>query len=303
MSSLGPVAFYGKIAAEADFVRINAGAFQRAGWDAWFQQGIAELQRLRLGLPSEPVCFVLSGGQGRVCVGAFAPGRDAIERAFPAVVFIEEPASNANSFASWLHGLRSFFARASELARDAVNLTPRDLAARLVSVVSRTQDLSPDLDAHQILATSSLIHLMEEKSTADAAYALTTAICACDHARAARADGGQRAPALGLCAVTEIQRLFWITLACRHMGGGLPSVFWSPPKGAFLLSLAPPAHSALVHLAAPGHPHPWVWPLETSNRTALAQAISKLSPAQAHVLSTPETSLLHILSAFSKESR
>ena len=117
MSAL-TVAFYGKIASQADYVRINAGAFAQAGWDAWFQEGVADLQRRGLRLPPEPVSFLLCS-RDHLCAGAFAPGQDALARSFPAIVSIEGPAPPVEDLTSWRQ------ARASFIASSASSVSPR----------------------------------------------------------------------------------------------------------------------------------------------------------------------------------
>jgi type VI secretion system protein ImpM len=297
MSAL-TVAFYGKIPSQADFVRINAGAFAQAGWDAWFQEGVADLQRHGLRLPPEPVKFILSS-QDRAYAGAFASGQDALARSFPAIVSIDTRAPLVEDAASWRHARASFFAAAGFLALHASNLTTAELASRMLSVGSRLDDPLPHPAASDMLATANLVALTAENDLADLAYGLTTAISACAEARNARPELPPRVLTLHGEASNEIQRTFWIELVCRHLGQCLPSLLWTEQHLVLTLGSPPPA--ALVCLADPGRAGPRFWPLRTDNPSARAAAIAKLTPAQAHVLGSPGASLSHVLSVFSRE--
>ena len=85
---------YGKIPAERDFVRINAGDFQHAALDQWFQEGVECLHTDRTRLPSEPAHFLLVAPNGDAFVGGFMPGEDAVGRNFPLVISVRLEARN-----------------------------------------------------------------------------------------------------------------------------------------------------------------------------------------------------------------
>jgi type VI secretion system ImpM family protein len=292
------VAFYGKIVGQADYVRINAGAFAQAGWDAWFQEGMTDLQRRGFSLPRQPVGFVLDTRRERVFAGAFAPGQDALSRSFPAIVSIDAPAPSPEGFVSWRRHLGSFFAAAGCLAMHASQLTTAELAARLQSLAA-ILDAPPPPALSDSLACSSLAELTRREALADLAYGLTTAIAACAEARA----GKPGLPSRGLThhaeSATEVQRDFWIELVCRHLGQTLPSLLWTSQD--LVITLGPPPAAALASLAAPGHAGSRFWPLHASHPKALASAIAQLSPVQAHVLGSPGASLAHVLSVFSRQ--
>jgi type VI secretion system ImpM family protein len=291
------VAFYGKIASAPDFVRINAGAFQQAGWDAWFQEAMVELQRRALPLPSAPVCFVMSS-QGRLCAGAFAPGQDALARCFPSVVSIGTLSPPVADLASWRQQREAFFTAAGFLALHASQLTPSELAARMLSLGSRLD--GPDPGDRKSLAAASLAELSAGQEIADLAYGLTTTITACAEARNTKPGLPTRPLTLYGQAAATIQRSFWIELVCRHLDQVLPSLFWTEQN--LVLALGPPPPAALACLLDPGRTGARFWPLRTPSVVARAAAIAKLTPAQAHVLASPGTSLAHVLSVFSREA-
>ena len=144
----GPVGFCGKIPAERDFVRVNAGAFLRAGLDRWFQEGVEHLQGA--GLPAEPACFLLSpAASAQSFIGAFAPSADAIGRAFSVVIFaaLEQPLCAD----VWLVPLRlaSFLQAGARLATAAPTLTANQLVAEIGALASgfRAVVQMPDVSA------------------------------------------------------------------------------------------------------------------------------------------------------------
>jgi type VI secretion system ImpM family protein len=287
-------AFYGKIPSQPDFVRINAGAFQQAGWDAWFQEGMADLQRRGLPPASAPLCFVLPAGRGRICAGALAPSRDALARSFPAILSLEAPAPALGALASWRRQQEPFFDEARRLVQQASHLTLPELATRVLEVGM------PDLGCPtqpEALADATLAELTQRGDLADLAYAMTTAIAACAEARAPRLT--TRPLTLYGQASSEIQRAFWIELIERHLDQ-TPSLFWTEEN--FAITLGHPHPAVLACLADPDRPGPCCWPLRTPHQSARAAAIAKLSPAQAHVLGLPGASLLHVLSVFSRKA-
>ncbi len=297
MSALA-VAFYGKLVSQADFVRINAGTFAQDGWDAWFQEAVAALQRVNLRLPSQSVRFVLNA-RARLCAGAFAPGRDALSRTFPAIVSVAAPAPPPAGLTAWRHQHESFFAAAASLALRATQLTTAELTSRLSALGSRVSAPFSQPDAPEILAAAGLSDLRVGLDLADLAYGLTTAISACVEARAAKPGQPSRVLTLHDQASSEVQRSFWIELVSRHLGVSLPSFLWTEQD--LVITLGPPPPAALAFLVDPAGAGSRLWPLRTRNPAARAATVAKLSPAQAHVLGSPGASLAHVLSVFSRE--
>jgi len=93
------VGIYGKIPAERDFVRVNAGAFLRAGLDSWFQEGIEHLQRSAPAAGRAGVLRALPSRGAQPFVGSCS-GEDALGRA-----------SGGHFFATGFSGVREGFPR------------------------------------------------------------------------------------------------------------------------------------------------------------------------------------------------
>jgi hypothetical protein len=101
------------------------------------------------------------------------------------------------------------------------------------------------------------------------------------------------APSAGL-------QIFWLELVLRHLNGEMPSLFWSQASGRLLIALGPAPSLMLAYLANPDHKSSRRWPLHTLSQTAHTNALEHLSPAQARVLASEETSLAEVLIAFSE---
>jgi type VI secretion system protein ImpM len=289
----GEVGFYGKIPAEPDFVRVNAGAFLRAGLDRWFEEGVEHLQRARL--PAEPTCFLLAlAADAPPFVGVFAPGEDALGRAFPVVVFAELDQSPLVDLSLLPLRLASFCAAGARLAMTAHALATDQVAAEIGSLVSKIRPAVPALDA--LLVGSSCADLCAALggSCEAAAYALTTIVAACAQAR--QADSPARVLVLDCPAATDELRTFWLELVRRHRVAQMPSFFWTRESGRLLVALGPAPSLMLAYLADPDHKGSRRWPLCT--HVACGNAVDKLSLAQRQVLAAGDASLADVLHVF-----
>jgi type VI secretion system protein ImpM len=293
----GAVGFYGKIPAERDFVRINAGAFLRAAFDRWFQEAVENLQHVSL--PAEPACFLLSSGADvQPFIGSLAPSADAIGRAFPAVVFaaLDQPLRAG----VWLVPLRfaSFLQAGARLATAAPTLTANQLVAEIGALASGFRTVVPMPDVSAMLARSRCADLGaalggQPEATA---YALTTLIEACSHAEAP--DSCARALVLDCPAPSDELRTFWLELVRRHLRGQMPSFLWT--RDRLLVALGSAPSLMLAYLANPEHEGSHRWPLRTLDPAARVKALQKLSPGQRRVLAAGDASLAEVLQMFAE---
>ncbi len=298
------VGIYGKIPAERDFVRVNAGAFLRAGLDSWFQEGLEHLQRERTRLPAEPACFVLSLAAGaQPFVGVLAPGEDALGRAFPVVIFSPLDSQGVREgFPRLPSRLASFCQASARLATAAHALATAQLAAEIDGLAF---GLRPDVqalepDALLVRSNSSELRAAVGELPEAAAYALSTLVAACSQARAQPSPA--RVLVLDCPATSDELRTFWLELVRRHLGTGapMPSFLWTQESGRVLIALGPAPSLMLAYLADPDHKGSRRWPLRTLNQSARVNAAEKLSPAQKQVLSAGDASLADVLLAFSE---
>ena len=226
------VGLYGKIPAERDFVRINAGDFQHAGLDQWFAQGIECLHSERIRLPDEAVHFVLVAPNGETFVGGFRPGEDAVGRNFPLVISVRLEARrllDALPLFSSVFG--PFFEAATTVAEAARGLSTQDLAAQVDWLKQTLEQSAPSLPLDELLAGSSFFELrvaiggMNEGG----AYALSTLATACEQAAAKPPESAKQTTTLECPTPTDGMRAFWLELIRRRLGPGAsaPSLMWT----------------------------------------------------------------------------
>jgi type VI secretion system protein ImpM len=293
----GAVGFYGKIAAERDFVRVNAGAFLRAGLDRWFQEAVEHLQGAQL--PAEPACFLLSlAASAQPFIGTFAPGADAIGRAFPAAIFAALDPSPGVDVSLVPLRFASFLQAGARLAMAAPTLTANQLAAEIGALASGFRTVVQMPDVRAMLARSRCVDLGAALGGQPeaAAYALTTLIEACSQAEAPGSCA--RALVLDCPAPSDELRTFWLELVRRHLRGQMPSFLWTRDR---LLVALGPAHSLmLAYLVDPEHEGSHRWPLRTLDPAAHVKAPEKLSPGQRRVLAAGDASLAEVLQIFAE---
>jgi len=294
------VGFFGKIPKERDFVRVNVGAFLRAGLDRWFQEGVEHLQNERTRLPVEPAGFLLSpAAGGPLFVGVFAPGEDALGRIFPAVVFAELDQPPEISLLPLQ--LASFYEAGARLAGAARGLAAGQLATEIGALASGLRPAVRALDSHALLARSSGSDLRAAVGgTAEAAaYALTTLVAACAQARHAPA----RVLVLDCPAPTDELRTFWLELVRRRLGdaGPTPSFLWTKEGGRLLIALGPAPSLMLAYLANPDHKGSRRWPLRTHDPKAGVNALDVLPGPSRQVLASGTASLADVLHVFAQD--
>jgi type VI secretion-associated protein, BMA_A0400 family len=295
-----PVGFFGKIPAERDFVRVNAGGFLQAGLDRWFQEGVEHLQRA----PLPEACFLLSPAAGaQPFVGVLAPNQDAIGRAFPAVIFAAlDPQLAREEFSLLPLRFASFFEASARLATAAHALAAAQLTAEIDTLASgfRPAVRTPDIDALLVRSSCSDLRAAVGGPAEAAAYALTTVVAACAQTKAQPPESPGRALTLDCPAPTDELRTFWLELVRRNLGAEvqMPSLLWTRESGRLLVALGPAPGLLLACLADPEHRGSRLWPLYTHDPRARANAMERLSPAQRQALAAGDASLADVLQSF-----
>jgi type VI secretion system ImpM family protein len=293
------VGFFGKIPRERDFVRVNVGAFLRAGLDRWFQEGVEHLRGERTRLPAEPAGFLLSPAAGRpLFVGVFAPGEDALGRVFPAVVFaaLDQPPE----ISLLPLQLASFYEAGTRLASAAHGFTAGQVVAEIGALAAGLRPAVRALDSHALLVRSSGSDLRAAVGgTAEAAaYALTTLVAACAQARHSPA----RVLVLDCPAPTDELRTFWLELVCRRLGdaGPMPSFLGTRDSGRLLVALGPAPSLMLAYLADPDHKGSRRWPLRPLDPKAGVNALQTLPGPERQALASGTASLADVLQLFAQ---
>ena len=290
---------YGKIPAERDFVRVNAGAFLRAGLDRWFQEGMEHLRGAQL--PAEPACFLLSPATGvPPFVGIFAPGEDALARAFPLVIFAALDPQPARAELSLLPvRFASFFEASARLATAARALVAAELAAEIDALASDIRPAVQTLDALLLRSSCADLCAASGGSCEAAAYALFTLVAACTQAKTRQPESPARVLVLDCPAPTDELRTFWLELVRPRLDAQMPSFLWTRESGRLLIALGPAPSLMLAYLADPGLKGSRRWPLRAP--AARADAMKKLSPPQRQVLAAGDASLADVLHVFSQD--
>ena len=292
---------YGKIPAERDFVRINAGDFQQAGLDRWFQEGVECLHTERTRLPNEPTHFMLMSPGGDAFVGGFMPGEDAVGRSFPLVISVRLEARTLVEALPLLPSVFGpFFEAATTVAEAAHGLTAQDLAAQVDWLKQTLEQSAPALPLDELLAGSSFFELRVAIGSLKegGGYALHTLSTACEQASSKLPETAKQTVTLECPTPTDGMRAFWLELIRRRLrpGAATPSVMWTPSR--LLVAFGPPPPQMLAFLANPEHKSQRFWPLHTSSVAANEKAVQALSPAQAQLLGSGQASLADVLATF-----
>jgi type VI secretion system ImpM family protein len=294
------VGLYGKILAERDFVRINAGEFQQAGLDQWFQQGVESVHAEHTRLLDEAVHFVLVAPTGDVFVGGFRPGEDAVGRQFPLVISVRLEARDLiDALPLFPSVFGPFYEAATTVAEAARGLSTQDLAAQVDWLKQTLEQQAPALPLNELLAGSSFFELRVAVGGLNdgGGYALHTLLSACHHSSGHPADSPKHTITLECPTPTDGMRAFWLELIRRRLPGrATPSLMWTANR--LLVSLGPPSPLMIAYLANPEHKGHHLWPLRTSNAAASEKAVQSLTPTQAQLLASGQASLADVLATF-----
>ena len=292
---------YGKIPAERDFVRINAGDFQHAALDQWFQEGVECLRTDRTVLPNEPTHFLIVAPGGDAFVGGFMPGEDAVGRSFPLVISVRLEARNMVDALPLLPSIFGpFYEAATTVAEAARGLTAQDLAAQVDWLKETLKQSAPALPLNELLAGSSFFELRVAIGSLNegGGYALHTLTTACEQASTKPPEAAKQTVVLECPTPTDGMRAFWLELIRRklHPGAATPTVMWTPSR--LLVALGPAPAQMLAFLANPEHKSQRFWPLHTTSVAANEKAVQALSPAQSQLLGSGQASLADVLETF-----
>jgi len=296
------IGVYGKVPAQADFVRGNVGEMSRLGLDRWFQDAHEVVHSEHHRLPAEPTHFALAPAGGRVALGVLVPSQDSVGRVFPIVIFaLVDGHAVPGGFATVPLAYARFFNGAAAALEGAQAATAADLTARaqaLGDALTPERNIDPVavLGAERMaplgLALGGLPH--------GAAYALRTLQSACDRAKAAPAGSPTGVITVDAPAPTDAIRLFWLEIIRRRLGwhDAQPTFLWTNQSARLLVGLGPLSNTLLSFLANPRHKSGRLWPLRTDVDAALDTALAALTADQRKVLESPAATLADVLVPF-----
>jgi len=288
---LPPVVFapglVGKIPAQPDFVRINAGDRTALELRRWLEDGHELLRRGGSPLPSTPICFVFSASLARnVLIGALVPSRDQVGRSFPVAAFAPmESTAVAGHFPLVPVAFSRFFAALAALLEAVPRLMTSKIVEKLDSLpLPGAGEWTVADEQRRLQLGNSAVALTAqfcEQADADGShYALRTFLMAC---AAERNQEPAKAKVVLDCPLGADGALPWLELSRRILQWKAqpPSFLWAQaPVSRLLLSLGPMPPSALSYLARPDQSVAVFWPLKTSQKAAMTAAKQALSPEQ-----------------------
>jgi type VI secretion system ImpM family protein len=295
------VGLYGKVASQPDFLRAGAGAFSQAGLDRWLQEGVEALRADRTVLPATPVAFLLAPpGVTTAFVGVLAASADAAGRSFPLALFLETSTAQASETLPSLPAAYALFVRdGSALLSTAGNLDGAEIA-RQVQAFNVATPAVPEPHAWKNEPVRSLAAALGGSLPA-VAYALRTLLAACDRSAGAAATTTTGALTVDAPSPGSAIGALWLEIARRRLSwsDAVPSLLWTDgPEGRLLLTLGPPAPSALAFLANPRHRSTRLWPLRTGVASAADQAWATLTSEQQRAIEDPDALFGDLASAF-----
>jgi type VI secretion system protein ImpM len=297
------VGVYGKIPAQADFVRGNVGELSRLGLDRWFQDAHEVVHSERSRLP-DAACFVLApAGAPVVGLGALVRSEDSVGRSFPLIILgLVEARGLAETFPALPQAYARFFDAALAVAESAPTATAAELTQRAADLAPALV-AEPTANAHALLAHEGLDSIAPGLGgvPGGAAYGLRTLITGCDRAKAAPTGGPTGVITIDAPAPSDAARLFWLELARRRLGWRdvIPTAVWmrqSPHR--LLVTLGPPPTTLFAFLANSRHKNGRFWPLRTEVMSARDSALAALTADQRRVLEAPQSSLADALAVF-----
>ncbi|HET6432032.1 type VI secretion system-associated protein TagF [Dyella sp.] len=299
---MSKVGVYGKVASQADFLRVNAGAFAQAGLDRWIAEGLEMIRAERTALPAGPISFLIAAPGAPALIGAFAPAADAAGRASVLAVFVELVREGLADRLSSLPATYAYFINAAgALAGSSATHDGAAIAAGAQQLESILPDEGPGgADGLAGETVSSLIEAMGGGQPA-LAYACRTLVAACD--QAAKAGEGRGGITVDAPAPSPMAQQLWLAIARERLGwrDSVPALMWTDgPDGRLLMTLGPPAGSALAFLANPRHRSNRFWPMRTDVATAVQEAVGALSAQQRAVTGDPGASLAELAAAFAR---
>jgi type VI secretion system ImpM family protein len=295
------VGVYGKVASQPDFLRAGAGAFSQAGLDRWLQEGVEALKADRSVLPATPIAFLLAPpGVTTAFVGVLAASADAAGRSFPLALFVETATAQAReTLPSIPAAYAPFLNDGSVLLSTAANLDGAEIARRVQALNVATPAL-PEPHAWKNEPVRALAAAFGGSLPA-VAYALRTLLAACDRSADAAAAAANSALTVDAPSPGSATGALWLEIARRRLSwrDAVPSLLWTDgPAGRLLLTLGPPAPSALAFLANPRHRSTRLWPLRTGVANAADQAWAALTSEQQRAIEDPDALFGDLASAF-----
>jgi len=303
MASFTAPGLYGKIPAQADFVRFQAADAVARPFVLWLEEASETVRRSGVQGDAEPVRFLFRpAGASRALAGLIAWSTDKVGRSFPLALFSQLGGSDLGAvFPAVPRVTSAFLDAAAALVREAATLSAAELSAQVEALpLPGPAELAAASTALAERARGErgrdfLSRLFGGDGPERHAYALHCFRSACQPARGREPAG---AAAVLDCPVrADLDRWAWLELSRRGLGWSVPPSFfwWAHPESQLLLSLGPVPASTFGVLWDPAAKDARVWPLVTERPAAIASALRALGTPLLEALGREDLSLADLL--------
>lgn len=300
---------YGKIPAQGDFVRVQAGDPVARALAGWLEEGSEASKRRGVKSGPRPVRFLFHPAlASRALVGVMGGSGDKVGREFPLAIFASVEASGLpDAFPAVPEVFRPFLDGATAVLEEAPRLAAADLPGRLASIPQPTSGSLGDgvkaagRQASEGSSEAFLSRLFGDLTAGQQLYAMHCLRAAC---RPARGQEPGQARAVLDCPVKDgADRWAWLEIGRRLLQWrGVPSFFWRDGESpGLLLSIGSPPPSLLGVLCDPAQVDGKIWPLETRQAGAIETARKSLGPSLVEALERPTRSIAELIGAVTSE--
>lgn len=289
----------GKIPAEGDFVRFNAGDPAAQEFTDWLAKGQESVHRNRESLPRAPSYFLFTGATAtNALIGVLIPSKDRVGREFPLAAFTAIRTGDlAHCFALVPLAFSQFLTATAGLLEAAATLAGAEVEQRLAALPLPTAEAWSVAEENRLLllsrSCSGIVREVSEPggSCGGAYYAFRTFSEACSRVRW---EEPAKARLVLDCPLSWDGPVVWLELAERLLQWKKqpPSFLWTddlPPR--LLLSLGPMSPGTLSCLASQLPTNSSFWPVKTTQQSAIETARRSLSNDQRRAIENSGSTL------------
>ncbi len=294
----------GKLPAQADFIRVNAGSPLLGAFDRWLHESAEAVRGTGLPILRGPVHILFRApGLPSVLLGTLVPSQDRVGRDFPLALVAAVPAVEAARRLSIVPAAYApFFAASEDLLQEGRRLPAPEVARRMADLPLPDDASSAEQTLRVVLRRAQVGEWIARVFPSGLAgqhfYGFGTVLRACEPLRQRESE------ALGVtldCPVrAATDRWVWLELARRLLAWSEapPALLWTDvPEPRLLVSLGPTPTSMLRYLATREPEATRLWPLTTERPEAIESARLALRSRHREALERPHLSLEALLEA------
>jgi type VI secretion system protein ImpM len=294
----------GKLPAQADFVRVNAGSPLVGAFDRWLHEAVEAVRGTGGPILRGPAQVLFRApGVPSVLLGTLVPSQDRVGREFPLALVASVPAAEVARHLSIVPAAYApFYAAAEDLLQEAAHLPVPEVARRLADLPLADDAATAEQTLRVVLRRAQagewIARVFPSGPAGQHFYGFGTVLRACEPLRQRESE------ALGVtldCPVrAATDRLVWLELARRLLdwSAAPPTLLWADvPEPRLLVSLGPAPTSMLRYLARREPEATRLWPLTTERPDAIESVRQALGSRHREALEDPHLSLEALLEA------